>query len=188
MLKALADLGAVGTRVINASKADTRRHLRALAADPHQARRGRATTCPGALEILVTYPFPQAATGAVQGDYTNLRITADLDLRTILTNLNGGKNPGCRRCLPVPNPTGPPADGDGPQRPAALARRLPVPLPTSTTAVPLAVATPASAGICIGRPGRHDLGRLRHQPGPADDGGPRHDPPRRQDPAGRLPA
>ena len=86
--------------------------------------------------MLVTYPFPQAATGAVQGDYTNLRITADLDLRTILTNLNGGKNPGLPS-LPLSR-----------TRPARCRRvtvpsvplplvSVPVPLPTSTTAVPL---------------------------------------------------
>jgi phospholipid/cholesterol/gamma-HCH transport system substrate-binding protein len=104
MLTALSDLGRVGTRVINASKADTVANLRAL--DPILSRLAEAgDNLPNALEMLVTYPFPQAATGAVHGDYTNLRITADLDLRTILTNLNGGKDPGLPSLPPVPNPS-----------------------------------------------------------------------------------
>jgi phospholipid/cholesterol/gamma-HCH transport system substrate-binding protein len=100
--------------------------------------------------MLVTYPFPQAATGAVQGDFTNLRITADLDLRTILTNLNGGKNPGLPSLPPVPNPTGPLPTVTVPSVPLPSIS-LPVPLPTSTTAVPLPSNT-CVAGICIGAP------------------------------------
>ena len=94
MLTALSELGKVGTRVINASQG---RHGRepASALEPILTQLAKAgDDLPNALEMLVTYPFPQAATGAVKGDYTNLRITADLDLRTILTNLNGGKDPG----------------------------------------------------------------------------------------------
>jgi phospholipid/cholesterol/gamma-HCH transport system substrate-binding protein len=105
MLTALSDLGRVGTRVINASKADTLANLRAL--QPILTKLAEAgANLPGALEMLVTYPFPQAATGAVQGDFTNLRITADLDLRTILTNLTAGRTRGCRRCLLSPTRPG----------------------------------------------------------------------------------
>ena len=90
--------------------------------------------------MLVTYPFPQAATGAVQGDYTNLRITADLDLRTILTNLNGGKDPGLptlppvptvaadRRCPPACRPRCRPCSRPGcPRLPAGAAAARPAP-------------------------------------------------------------
>ncbi len=149
MLTALSDLGRVGTRVINASKADTLANLRAL--QPILTKLAEAgANLPGALEMLVTYPFPQAATGAVQGDFTNLRITADLDLRTILTNLNGGKNPGLPSLPPVPNPTGPLPTVTVPSVPLPSVS-LPVPLPTSTTAVPLPSNT-CVAGICIGAP------------------------------------
>jgi phospholipid/cholesterol/gamma-HCH transport system substrate-binding protein len=149
MLTALSDLGRVGTRVVNASKADTLANLRAL--QPILTKLAEAgANLPGALEMLVTYPFPQAATGAVQGDFTNLRITADLDLRTILTNLNGGKNPGLPSLPPVPNPTGPLPTVTVPSVPLPSIS-LPVPLPTSTTAVPLPSNT-CVAGICIGAP------------------------------------
>jgi phospholipid/cholesterol/gamma-HCH transport system substrate-binding protein len=152
MLTALSDLGRVGTRVISASKADTLANLRAL--QPILTKLAEAgANLPGALEMLVTYPFPQAATGAVQGDYTNLRITADLDLRTILTNLNGGKAPrlpSLPSLPPVPNPTGPLPTVTVPSVPLPSVS-LPVPLPTSTTAVPLPSNT-CVAGICIGAP------------------------------------
>ena len=149
MLTALSDLGRVGTRVVNASKAETLANLRAL--QPILTTLAEAgANLPGALEMLVTYPFPQAATGAVQGDYTNLRVTADLDLRTILTNLNGGKDPGLPSLPPVPNPTGPLPTVTVPSVPLPSVS-VPVPLPTSTTAVPLP-STTCVAGICIGAP------------------------------------
>jgi phospholipid/cholesterol/gamma-HCH transport system substrate-binding protein len=128
MLTALSDLGRVGTRVINASKADTVANLKAL--DPILTKLAEAgDNLPNALEMLVTYPFPQAATGAVQGDYTNLRITADIDLRTILTNLNGGKDPGLPSLPPVPNPS---VSVPSLPLPSVSVPGLPVPTPTLT--------------------------------------------------------
>ena len=135
MLTALSDLGRVGTRVINASKDDTVANLRAL--DPILTRLSEAgANLPNALEMLVTYPFPQAATGGVHGDYTNLRITADLDLRTILTNLNGGKDPGLPTLPPVPTslPSVPPL-------PTSLPSVSVPPLPTSLPSVPIPTPT-----------------------------------------------
>lgn len=160
MLTALSDLGRIGTRVINTSKADTVANLRAL--DPILTRLSEAgDNLPGALEMMVTYPFPQAATGAVQGDFTNLRITADLDLRTILSNLGGPKPPD----LPtVPNPTGSPLPID-PTNP------LPIDPPSLPVTPPSLPVTPPSggtggstgggtcvAGICIGAPARASAG------------------------------
>ena len=105
MLTALSDLGRVGTRVIRASQADTVANLRAL--DPILTRLSQAgANLPGALEMLVTYPFPRAASGAVKGDFTNLRITADLDLRTVLANLGGPKPPDLPT-VPKPPTAGP---------------------------------------------------------------------------------
>ena len=106
-----------------------------------------------ALALTVIGVVLGVATGAVQGDYTNLRITADLDLRTILTNLNGGKAPrlpSLPSLPPVPNPTGPLPTVTVPSVPLPSVS-LPVPLPTSTTAVPLP-STTCVAGICIGAP------------------------------------
>jgi len=97
----------------------------------------------------VTYPFPQAATDAVKGDFTNLRITADLDLRTVLTNLNGGKDPGLPDLPAVPDPTGTglpslPSLPTGPSLPT-----LPT-LPTVTVPpVPGVTSTPAVTPTCV---------------------------------------
>jgi phospholipid/cholesterol/gamma-HCH transport system substrate-binding protein len=152
MLTALADLGRVGTRVVETSRADTVANLRALA--PILTRLEQAgSDLPYALEMLVTYPFPQAATGAVHGDYTNLRVTADLDLRSILTNLNGGKDPGLPdlpdlpTLPPVPNPTG------GVPLPSVS---VPVPtisgVPQPSVTVPVPTPTGGGGGgpICVG--------------------------------------
>ncbi len=63
LLGALSDLGRVGTRVINASQADTVANLQALV--PILTRLSEAgDALPKALEMLVTYPFPGAATDA----------------------------------------------------------------------------------------------------------------------------
>jgi phospholipid/cholesterol/gamma-HCH transport system substrate-binding protein len=91
----------------------------------------------------------------VQGDFTNLRITADLDLRNILTNLNGGKNPGLPTLPPVPNPTG----GGLPSVPLPTLSVPSLPLPT-VTSLPLPTGTSTSGGgggvcvgtICVGAP------------------------------------
>ena len=148
MLTALSDLGRVGTRVVNTSRADTLANLRAL--QPILGRLAQAgADLPNALEIMFTYPFPQTATGAVQGDFTNLRITADLDLRNILTNLNGGKDPGLPSLPPLPNPT-----GTGlPSLPSLPVPSLTVPsLPLPTvTSLPLPTGSgTGSGGVCVG--------------------------------------
>jgi phospholipid/cholesterol/gamma-HCH transport system substrate-binding protein len=144
MLTALSDLGRVGTRVINASKADTVANLRAL--DPILTQLAAAgDNLPGALEMLVTYPFPRAATGAVKGDYTNLRITADLDLRTILRNLGGPELPD------LPNVPKPP-DLPQPSLPnPSLPTTLPTGLPTGGVTVP--PVTPPSVPVDPSLPG-----------------------------------
>ena len=107
MLTALSDLGKVGTRVIRASKADTVANLKAL--QPTLTKLADAgANLPNALEMALTYPFPAAATGAVKGDYTNLRITADIDMRNIIKNLQPGAGPGLPTALPslpVPLPS-----------------------------------------------------------------------------------
>ena len=179
MLTALSDLGRVGTRVINASKDDTVANLRAL--EPILTQLAEAgDDLPNALEMLVTYPFPRSATGAVHGDFTNLRITADIDLRTILANLNGGKDPGLPTLPtlpPVPNPTlsvpgvplptvsvpgvrCPPCDPTAAERDAAGRRwrwRWPVCVPGVVCLNNASSRTPPPAP--------------RHQPGPPDAGG-----------------
>jgi phospholipid/cholesterol/gamma-HCH transport system substrate-binding protein len=86
MLTALSNLGAVGTRVIGATKADTVANLQALA--PVLGKLASAgDSLPKSFQVLLTYPFPDEATKTIHGDYTNLFATADLDLRSVARNL-----------------------------------------------------------------------------------------------------
>ena len=145
MLSALSDLGRVGTRVIRASQADTVANLQALV--PILTRLSEAgDALPKALEMLVTYPFPRAATDAVKGDFTNLRITADLDLRTILKNIGG---PDLPDLPPVPNPTGLPT---GLPTSLPTGTSLPTSLPTVTATLPTVpgvTSTPVVTPTCV---------------------------------------
>ena len=82
MLTALSDLGAVATRVIHASQADAVANLAAL--DPILTQLDAAgAALPNSLELLATYPFPDAAVDAVKGDYTNLGVRMQADLMAL---------------------------------------------------------------------------------------------------------
>ena len=125
MLEALNRLGAVGTDVIQQSKADTPANLEALA--PILAQLNKAgDDLPASMELLLTYPFSDGTLAAMKGDYTNLHVTADLDMRNLAGNLGV--------------PTAPPTGGD-PACPTCPSRRCP-----STRACP---TSPASR--CPGR-------------------------------------
>jgi phospholipid/cholesterol/gamma-HCH transport system substrate-binding protein len=102
MLTSLDKLGTVSTRVINASRDDTVANLRNL--QPILTRLAEAgDDLPNALELLTTYPFPRNVTDAIQGDYTNLKITADLDLNSLSGNL-GGDSHGKPKGPDLPDP------------------------------------------------------------------------------------
>jgi phospholipid/cholesterol/gamma-HCH transport system substrate-binding protein len=159
MLSALSDLGAVGTRVVESSRDDTVANLRALA--PTLTRLNEAGAyLPDALEMMFTYPFPREAAAAVKGDFTNLRITADLDLRTILDNQGAPPLPPLPPLPSVPLPTGPVPTVPLPTVPLPPLPTLPVPVPTVPGPLPVPSASvPAGgagatcvAGICIGAP------------------------------------
>ena len=131
MLTALSDLGAVGTRVINASKDDTVADLRALAPILDRIT-ATGNDLPKAFELLFTYPFPRTIDNAIFGDFTNLEITLDGNISEIIANLErtqeggGGGSP-----LPIPVPTlpGAPALPGAPSAPGVPG--LPLPLPSS---------------------------------------------------------
>ncbi|WP_327687206.1 MCE family protein [Streptomyces sp. NBC_00467] len=86
MLTSLSELGKTGTKVINTSRADTVANLKSLQPILQQLNKA-GSDLPNSLEILTTYPFPRNVTGAIKGDYVNLKITADLDLASIYGNL-----------------------------------------------------------------------------------------------------
>jgi len=93
MLTALSNLGAVGTKVITATKADTLANLRALA--PVLGKLASAgDNLPKSFQLLLTYPFPDETMNTMKGDYTNLYATADLDLRNVAANLGQPALPG----------------------------------------------------------------------------------------------
>lgn len=150
MLTALGRLGKVGSKVIESSRADTLANLAAL--KPVLAQLNKAgDDLPASLELLLTYPFPDSSVQAIKGDYTNLHITADLDLR----NLPGPSVPGLPTTLPtLPIPSLPIPSLTLPSLPLpsiTLPTRLPTLLPSSTRTgggglcPPLCLAPPASS-------------------------------------------
>jgi phospholipid/cholesterol/gamma-HCH transport system substrate-binding protein len=144
MLTALSNLGAVGTRVITSTKADTVANLQALAPVLGQLA-SAGDSLPKSFQLLLTYPFPDEATNTIRGDYTNLFATADLDLHTLQQNLGGPGLP----TIPVPGlPKVPPLP-------------LPVPLPPLPTPSvpplrplgPKPSPTPCIGVLCLGLAG-----------------------------------
>lgn len=86
MLVALDDLGEIGARVIRQSHDDLVANLRALEPTLRKlAESGDAL--PQSLEVLLTFPFPRTTDEGIRGDYTNLRVTVDLNLDMLLNNL-----------------------------------------------------------------------------------------------------
>ena len=144
MLEALNRLGAVGTDVIQQSKADTEANLEALA--PILAQLNKAgDDLPASMELLLTYPFPDGTLAAMKGDYTNLHVTADLDMRNLAGNLGV--------------PTAPPTGGE-PGLPDLPVPTLPVdPSLPDVPGVPLPGQSPSlldqSGGRQRVRPRRH---------------------------------
>lgn len=125
LLTSLSNLGAVGTRVINASQADLVTDLRDLV--PVLSELNQAgSDLPNALDLLLTYPLPQGLTSAIKGDYVNLKATADLNIFALYHNLLGGPPaPGA----PTPGPSKPPVPLPLPSLPVPLPS-LPIPLPS----------------------------------------------------------
>lgn len=138
MLTALRDLGAVGTRVIEGSRADLEANLRALSPILTQLN-AAGDNLPKSYQLLLTYPFPYAAQDTIKGDFTNLWATLDADAATIARNLGVARLPeGPLPKAPVPPssvPGAPAPDGPVPSVPSA-------PVPTPTLPLPNATWTP----------------------------------------------
>jgi phospholipid/cholesterol/gamma-HCH transport system substrate-binding protein len=129
MLQALSRLGAVGTQVIQQSKADTAANLKALAPILGELTKA-GDDLPKSLQLLLTYPFSDATTGAMKGDYTNMSIDMDLNFEHLAGNLGlPTKPPGG-----LPTPSG---SSTGPIIP-------PLPIPTPSVSVPGVPVTPGS--------------------------------------------
>ena len=137
MLTALSNLGAVGTRVITAAKADTVANLQALAPVLGQLA-SAGDSLPKSFHLLLTYPFPDEAANTIRGDYTNLYATADLNLHSVQQNLGQPALP----TVPVPGlPTVPPVP------------LPPLPTPSVPPLVPLGprpTPSPCIGVVCLG--------------------------------------
>ncbi|MEU4391396.1 MCE family protein [Kribbella sp. NPDC023855] len=137
-LQALASLGNTATRVITASQKDLVANLQSLY--PILTKLAEAgENLPKSLELLLTYPFPDAAANAVKGDFTNLEITLDVNTRKALQgilNLNlpstGLTLPTLPINVPLSNPPKFPTSSSSGGLPP-----LPVPTGTATTCVTL---------------------------------------------------
>lgn len=85
MLGALERLGRVGTRVINASKEDLLKMLEHLHPVLTKLREADHQLGPG-LNLMVSFPFPEAANSIVQGDYADTIARMDFDLDNLFNS------------------------------------------------------------------------------------------------------
>lgn len=90
MLAQLDRLGQVGFDVINTSKDDLIRDLRALR-PTLQALGAAAPDLVTAFPLIPTYPFPDSALEATVGGQMNTWLSVDLQIGTTLSNLGVGK-------------------------------------------------------------------------------------------------
>lgn len=109
LLQALDGLSGVAVDTINKSQADLVADLKALM--PALQKLGEAgNDIPKALQLLVTIPFSDEAVNDVRGDYFNLFAKIDLNLQSIIDNLNRSGNPVFGNLLPgLPSSLQPPA-------------------------------------------------------------------------------
>nr|WP_240519235.1 MCE family protein [Amycolatopsis antarctica] len=149
MLQALRDLSGVAVDTVNKSQEDLVANLRSLL--PTLQKLGEAgSDLPKALEILLTFPFSDAAVDGVKGDYFNLYANIDLNLGEVLANLGRSRqNP--LDGLPIVGDLaqGQLPGGESTGQPTAP----PLPLPGVTPEAPGAPAgTPAPSGGQAPRP------------------------------------
>lgn len=137
MLSALDRLSTVTVRTLDASQKDMVRDLELL--DPILSELAKAgADLPHALEILLTYPFPNSVMGAIRGDYLNVYMTTNF--RTLPA---GCAAIGC--WWPQPS-AGSPAVGSG--RSSGAGTPPPAILPPTDTATP-GIASPTVPGPSI---------------------------------------
>lgn len=82
MLGALNDLGRVGTRVIEASKEDVLSILEDLEPVLRKLRETDEQLVPG-VNLLVSFPFPEAANSIIQGDYADTIARVQVDFENL---------------------------------------------------------------------------------------------------------
>ena len=128
MLAALDRLSAVTVDTVNRSRADLVHDLQLLVPTLQKLAESGANL-PNSLQFLVTYPFTDYFTHPLKGDFVNVDVTFDLDLSTLLENIDNASTP----IVPIPG-------ASVPTIPSAPA--LP---PLAPTAKPAAPTDPISA-------------------------------------------
>jgi phospholipid/cholesterol/gamma-HCH transport system substrate-binding protein len=83
MLRELDKLGAVGTQVLRASRADVVATLRHLG-PPLRELADAGDSLPRGLSLMASFPFPKEAADLAQGDYANALFAMDFDLSKLL--------------------------------------------------------------------------------------------------------
>ncbi|MBW4715944.1 MCE family protein [Saccharothrix obliqua] len=111
LLQALDALSDVAVDTVHRSKDDVVADLKALQPTLHALGEAGANL-PNALELLLTYPFPDSAVDGIKGDYTNLYADIDLDLGNVVDNL-GRSRQSPLPSLPLPLPNAPPPGTGG---------------------------------------------------------------------------
>ncbi|MFJ7217053.1 MCE family protein [Amycolatopsis sp. NPDC098790] len=112
MLNALNTLSGVAVDTVTKSRDQLVANLKAL--QPTLTKLGEAgSNLPTALQILLTYPFPDYAGNVIKGDYANVEANVNLDLDTLISNFTNSSQP------PIALPSG--------QQPSAVAPPLPLP-------------------------------------------------------------
>jgi phospholipid/cholesterol/gamma-HCH transport system substrate-binding protein len=121
MLHAMDELSDVAVHTVNASQEDLVANLEALL--PTLRKLGEAgSDLPKALQLMLTYPFTDAAVEGAKGDYFNLYVKLDLDLEQALANLSRSRQNPLQNVPIVGGLTGGQDGGNG---------QVPLPLPSS---------------------------------------------------------
>ncbi|WP_328614767.1 MCE family protein [Amycolatopsis sp. NBC_00355] len=92
MLNALNSLSGVATDTVTKSRDQLVANLKTL--QPTLTKLGEAgQDLPNALQILLTYPFPDYAGNVIKGDYANVEATVNLDLDKLIQNFTNSSQP-----------------------------------------------------------------------------------------------
>ncbi|GAA3433421.1 hypothetical protein GCM10018954_030240 [Kutzneria kofuensis] len=86
MLNSLSTLSGVAVDTVNKSQADLIADLKDLQPTLTQLA-ATGQNLPKSLQLLLTFPFPDATVAGVKGDYTNLYADLDLNLGDVVSNL-----------------------------------------------------------------------------------------------------
>jgi phospholipid/cholesterol/gamma-HCH transport system substrate-binding protein len=145
MLQALTKLSGVAVDTVHKSRNQLVANLKAL--QPILTKLVEAgQNLPNALRILLTYPFPDYAGNVIKGDYANVEATVDLNLDTLLENMNNSSQP----VIGLPGTQGTGAPGAIPFDNGTAPPPLPLPLPLPTTVPPAVQQGVAHAGGVAG--------------------------------------